>query len=266
MKIDHVFVIGVGGTGSHLVEALGRLLSYHENGTRSITLIDGDSYEEGNMERQLFDSEFLNQNKATAMARRLAFAEVNTYQQYVNRGRFASIINDISPNVEENILVITSVDNHRTRFDILNALEDRPNVVVVNPGNALYSGHVMVWAKVNGEQKMVHPFDRYDDIRNPTDQIPGFGGCQAEAVSQPQLIIANAFAAVLVLNLVSSILNDVPVFDEVHFNGPRMRVVTSGNPINIMEAPAVARLERTQPQEELEEENEEEGVNLFDNF
>ena len=265
MKIDHAFIVGVGGTGSHLVEPLVRLLAYHENGTRRITLIDGDVYEEGNMERQLFDRQFLNQNKASAMAERLNFIEVNTVERYIDQAGFISVLDRYVPNVEETVLVITSVDNHRTRFDILNALESRPNVVVINPGNALASGHVMAWVKSDSEMRLVHPFDRYPDIRNPTDAIPGQEGCQAVAVSQPQLIIANAFAAVLTLNMVHSILNDIPIFDEVHFDGPRMRMVTSGQPVRLSEAPAVERLVESEPEPE-EEEASEEGVNIFDNF
>ena len=42
MKFKHVFLIGVGGTGSHLVGPLVQLMRFHPEGTNDITLIDGD--------------------------------------------------------------------------------------------------------------------------------------------------------------------------------------------------------------------------------
>lgn len=45
MKFHTCLMIGCGGTGSHLVEPLTKLLMHHKNGTLKIYVADGDVYE-----------------------------------------------------------------------------------------------------------------------------------------------------------------------------------------------------------------------------
>ena len=71
MKFKHVFVIGAGGIGSNLMEPLARVLAYHPDGTKNMTIVDGDVYEEKNQIRQLFDAEYVGSNKAEALATRI---------------------------------------------------------------------------------------------------------------------------------------------------------------------------------------------------
>jgi hypothetical protein len=267
MKINKAIVVGVGGTGTHLVEALGRLLSYHPDGCRNLALIDGDSYEEKNSERQLFDASYIDENKAAATGSRLDFLSPKVYAEYVNQDRFGAILSEFAPNLEDNVLIIASVDNERTRHEILNALEARPNCIYISPGNERTTGHSVLWAKTNGVSRMTHPFERYENIRNPTDQIPGFS-CQEEAVSFPQLIIANAYAAVTTLNLVQNILDDKPVSDEIVFCSDRMVVKGRAAKINLSEnipEPVVVVTEPELEPVEVSAETEDEGF-LFDNY
>src|SRR5262245_49713273 len=58
------YVIGCGGGGSWLVPKLKKLV-WQDN---EICLIDGDTLEEKNLDRQLFDEEHLGKNKALALA------------------------------------------------------------------------------------------------------------------------------------------------------------------------------------------------------
>lgn len=92
MKFKHVFLIGVGGTGSHLIGPLVQLLRFHPEGTNDITLIDGDVYEEKNFNRQLFGEGDLGENKARATANRLNKETVRTIAQYVDKEKFARIL------------------------------------------------------------------------------------------------------------------------------------------------------------------------------
>lgn len=45
MSINRVYLVGVGGTGSHLLEPLSKLFVYHPQGCTDITVIDGDEFE-----------------------------------------------------------------------------------------------------------------------------------------------------------------------------------------------------------------------------
>jgi len=66
-----VCVVGCGGLGGHVIEMLGRL------GVGSLTVIDGDVFDESNLNRQILSTESLiGKSKALAAASRLA--EVNS--------------------------------------------------------------------------------------------------------------------------------------------------------------------------------------------
>ena len=94
MKFDHVFLIGLGGTGSHLVGPLVQLLWHHPNGTGSVTLIDGDKYERKNATRQVFKEVALGANKAEASAERVVgvLGAVTTVNEYVDKEKFTRLL------------------------------------------------------------------------------------------------------------------------------------------------------------------------------
>ena len=45
MKFDKCILVGAGGVGSHLANALVRLLQYHQNGTTNFHIYDLDHFE-----------------------------------------------------------------------------------------------------------------------------------------------------------------------------------------------------------------------------
>jgi molybdopterin/thiamine biosynthesis adenylyltransferase len=234
MKFKHVFVVGAGGIGSHLLEPLVRLLAYHENGTKNVTIVDGDVYEEKNQVRQLFNAEFVGRNKAEVLAEQMAQAvhPIQHVPEYVNKDKFLDLLTR-EVDLEDPVMVVTAVDNHASRKAIIEALDEGefPNFVFLSGGNGYSNGQVMTYAKVQGEPGTVHPFEKYDDLKYPADHIPGDPGCQVEAVSTPQLITANASAALGLLWTVQSMLDDGEWFEELHFDTVKMKLVSQGNPI-----------------------------------
>tara|TARA_R100001244_G_scaffold25113_5_gene25717 strand:- start:3547 stop:4293 length:747 start_codon:yes stop_codon:yes gene_type:complete len=228
MKIDHAIIIGAGGTGSHLIEPLVRLLHYHEDGTKSITVIDGDQYEDSNSTRQLFSKELMGVNKAEAQGRKIDFAELRIVPEYVNDLKMRRVMNEIGAAEDDMILLILAVDNHATRSAVMKMLtsDEYQNFAVLSPGNDFSHGQVVCWARINGEDKTQHPFERYPLLEFPEDNIPGLG-CAEEAVSTPQLIMANALAAVSTNLYVSNILDNKPIPDEIHFNVYSLKIVPS---------------------------------------
>lgn len=278
MKIDHAIVIGTGGTGTHLVEPLARLLAYHEDGPRTLTLVDGDKYEEGNMNRQLFDEKFLGKNKAEATAERLEFCkpeegkehsiDIRVAPQYVDGERFSKLLSEIVEDKNEMVLVITSVDNHATRSAIIRVLEhELKNFLFLSPGNDYSHGQVLLWLRRGRPEDEVgfditqHPFEKYETLQFPEDHIPGIG-CAAEAVSTPQLITANMSAALGCMLYVSNYLDGNKLYEEIHFDCNRMKMVaqpdrTVGNvPIEI--TPEMwKKLEEIEAKKKEEEERKE---------
>jgi molybdopterin/thiamine biosynthesis adenylyltransferase len=78
-----VCVVGCGGLGGYAVETLGRL------GVGTITAIDGDVFDETNLNRQLYsDTQALGKSKAAAAKRRMALVNpgirVNAVEAFIN--------------------------------------------------------------------------------------------------------------------------------------------------------------------------------------
>ena len=80
----NVIIIGCGGIGSHLIGPLVQYLcslSVDER-PKELTLIDGDSYEESNLDRQSFHASKVGQNKADVQAERLNVLYTNLMDFY----------------------------------------------------------------------------------------------------------------------------------------------------------------------------------------
>ena len=192
-EIKSYILIGAGGTGSHFIApALAYLDSYHRNaGTEyQFVVIDGDNYDSGNLERQLFTPGFVSSNKAEAMAQ--------MYNRYpvIPVGRFIGKA-ELSEMFQDGDTVFIAADNHSIRALVQDRALELQDCVVINAGNELHDGNVQLWVRENGENATpkltyMHPEITYiaaDDRAPMTCQqaatLPGGG----------QLILANQQAA-----------------------------------------------------------------------
>lgn len=228
MKFKHVFVIGLGGTGSHLIGPLTQLMRFHPEGTNEFTLIDGDVYENSNAVRQVIGEGNIGKNKARATAERLESTTIRTVAQYIDKDKFMALLDKTLPDKDESFLVIPCVDNHATRKAILEALDEseRKNYFWISPGNGYDKGMVVMHVKEDGETLTVHPSHKYADFADPDDAIPtGGDGCIDNVPSAPQLIIANFTAACATLNAIANLLDEKGWYEEYHFNCRKNKLV-----------------------------------------
>lgn len=229
MKFDAVFVIGVGGTGSHLIGPLTQLMSYHSEGCTNIVVIDGDNYEDNNASRQVFSSGHLGANKAVATVERIGHPDLRAVAAYVNEESFGKLLQTHVPSKKSKILVITSVDNHATRKAIIDCLDNNKylNFFLFSPGNQFSTGQVISYVKHKGKIVGNHPYQKYPEMQTPDDFIPGtVEGCAAMMTSTPQLILANMAAAWGVLSNVYGLLEEKGWFDEIHFDSVKAKIVS----------------------------------------
>ena len=103
-----ICVVGCGGLGGYIIEMLARI------GIGSLTLIDGDVFEESNQNRQIFSTEKnLGTPKAKAAAARVKLInkEVNVtyYHDFLDEENGAALIGDVN-------LVIDALDNVPARM------------------------------------------------------------------------------------------------------------------------------------------------------
>lgn len=231
MKLTACVLVGCGGTGGMLAEPLARLLAYHPNGlgptprVSQLALVDGDTFEARNAQRQLGTEPGV--LKAVALAARVPVPHV-VIPKYVDRQSFREdVLGGIPDHATRGLGVILAVDNHATRKEILLALQDAgvQNLLCLSPGNDLRHGQVICWARSGGVDLIPNPLSsykdgtpRYPELDRPTDRLPG--GCIAAAPSTPQLLLANALAATICLAYVTAWLDDAVIYPRTDFGHP----------------------------------------------
>ena len=185
--------IGAGGTGTHLI---GSILAYLETHHRTdgeewqYVIIDGDNFDLGNLERQLFDPGMTSQNKAESMAQMYNRYPVIAVPRFIGR-------DDLQTMFGEGDTVLICADNHSIRALVQERALELENSTVINAGNEMHDGNVQLFVRRDGKNEtppitFLHPeivFVAEDDRAAMTCQqaaaLPGGG----------QLILANQAAA-----------------------------------------------------------------------
>jgi len=208
-------LVGCGGTGATLAPQLARLLYYHSNGPERLDLVDADTIEERNLERQPFDPEAVGGGKAATLAGYLwePFPDLacRAHCDYLDRPLALKFLR-----AEPNPMIILAVDNDATRKASLEACDMiNGDFLWISPGNADASagsgtirGTVCWWGRREGVTIGVDPRTCFTNIASPGDDIPRVGTCTEQAPSHPQLIAANFLAAAWTLAVVDAALND----------------------------------------------------------
>lgn len=228
MKIERLIVVGCGGIGSHFVPLALRLLRYGgEPFWKRTEFIDGDKYEEKNLHRQSFDAALLGENKASVMseAYEYLFPDAHTIDvtnRYVEHDEdFASILarGTSEQKDDEWTFVGLCLDNDATRKMVYEACRMvKANVVVVDMANELYTGDVIVWVHTkDGKEICPYPPAFYPNIGEPKDRPPQ-AYCQMAAPDTPQIVTANAMAAVVGADYLFRMLRDMPIKAQVSFD------------------------------------------------
>lgn len=190
-------IIGAGGIGQYLAPALFKLLLYHPRGTDQLVLADGDNYQAHNNSRQFVST--VGENKAVALARSLP-PSVQVIDKFINGANALKYLSYL----DTPALIVPAVDNLATRKLVLETLDRLElDYIWLSPGNE-YSTYMCSFYIPN--KGMIHPLDRYPNLKDPKDVIPG--GCIEEHPSTPQLIAANLQAAAAAVTLVTNYLDN----------------------------------------------------------
>ena len=124
----HICVVGIGGVGSWVVEALAR------NGVGKITLVDGDTISRGNTNRQIHTLEStIGQSKVEVMRQRILDINpecgVQVIEQYIDGDNLRDILE------RGYDCVIDAIDGFRTKANIIYCCK-RNKIPVVTTGGA----------------------------------------------------------------------------------------------------------------------------------
>lgn len=186
----NIKVIGLGGIGSVLVGRLARYLEYSFHDSVFLTLIDGDSYEVKNRERQDFKRIG---NKASVQVQ-----ELMEYSNFLTKSiREYTTKDTVSEHIQDGDVIFLCVDNHKTRKIVSEYCGTLENVTLISGGNDITDGNVQIYVRKEGQDLTPSLTAYHREIQTPADKSPDEMSCEELSVSEPQLYFVNAAIAIL---------------------------------------------------------------------
>jgi molybdopterin/thiamine biosynthesis adenylyltransferase len=179
------YIIGCGGVGSAITPSFCLLKSPEQ-----ITLIDGDTIEPKNLNRQMFERSQVGQNKAEALARKFG---CHSMGEWFAHGKIRHHRSD---------WLICLVDNHRTRLEALEVC-DESGCQAIFAANETHSSEAYyyrrIWKGSARDPRVYYPEINTDESGDPRSASIG---CTGEAQEHNrQLVSANLMAAALAEHL-----------------------------------------------------------------
>jgi len=224
-----VILVGAGGIGTWLAEGVARRLEWKFPGS-ALIIVDGDNYEQKNMERQNFTKMG---NKASVKALELTEKFEKTsfipVPKWVVGDDFKGVSDEESSKIKASDLlndgdvVLGFVDNFAARKILFDAAAQLKNVDVFTGGNddALY-GSIYHYQRRDGKDITEHPVTFHPEYENPPDKNPGELSCQerAEIDGGTQLLATNMAVAALILGRMNHVIvnNQKPEATEIYFD------------------------------------------------
>jgi molybdopterin/thiamine biosynthesis adenylyltransferase len=183
--MNSIYIIGAGGVGSWLAPAMCKLVK-----PENIIVVDGDKLEKKNLDRQLFDPEAVNLNKAQALA---AIYDCRAKPEYFTAGVMA---------IDRNDFFMVCVDNNPARVSVLETC-DSSGAQAIFGSNEVSSAEAFyynpAWKGSPHDPRIYYPEIVTDTRFDPRHKSIG---CTGEAQEKNrQLVSANISAMSLMLQL-----------------------------------------------------------------
>jgi molybdopterin/thiamine biosynthesis adenylyltransferase len=228
MDPKRVVLVGAGGIGTWLSEGVVRLLEWKYPGS-ALIIVDGDSYEQRNLERQSFTQVG---NKASVKALELTKQFNQTLVIPIPKW----VVSDEHPETDddsskiratqlitEGDIVLAVVDNFAARKILFDAASKLNNVDVFTGGNDdnLF-GSIYHYRRRDGVDVTAHPVETHPEYQNPPDRNPGEMSCQerAEVEGGTQILATNMAVAAMILGRIQHTIvsEQNPEQSEIYFD------------------------------------------------
>jgi len=203
-----IVIVGLGGIGTILSDKLCQFLHYYKGGLADdenfaremgteppifdeikIILVDGDTYEVRNRQRQDFSQIGLKsevkERDLSEIYGKLSYQSIN---EYITEANISDIIKDGD-------IVFVCVDNHKSRKIVNNHCKTLQNITVFSGGNGFHLASAQRYIRRNGSDILPDLTKFHPEIEDSGNDHPNDLGCQELAQSEPQLIFANMGAA-----------------------------------------------------------------------
>jgi molybdopterin/thiamine biosynthesis adenylyltransferase len=220
MNYLSIKILGLGGVGSVLCEKISRFLNYSRDIRANITLIDGDSYEAKNYQRQEFTilgnkSEI----KGGDLEEKFPELELDFYPEYINQ-------HNINQVIKTDDIVFLCVDNHKTRMITSNYCNNLNNITLISGGNEFTDGNVQIYVRKGGKDLTPDLCAYHPEIANPVDKLPEEMSCEELANSDPQLYFTNVWVATIMCSAFYNVVikNQIGT-SEIYFDMKQMSMI-----------------------------------------
>ncbi len=170
---SHVVILGCGGLGGFVSEMLTRI------GVGTLTLIDGDVFEEHNLNRQNFSSiQTLGQNKAKVLAHKLQ--EINPALHVNIQPTFLSLPNDENLLLKANVIV-DALDNPELKCSVARWAKENHNAFV----HGAIAGY---YAQFSSCDTLENLYRTSGDGAEKTSGNPSFTVCFAASIQSAEVV------------------------------------------------------------------------------
>lgn len=222
----NIVCVGAGGTGGNFLKEFGRFLKffYEERTSWKLTIIDGDTVEERNAERQPFTSTDVMQHKASVMAEGLVDCIGLSSSQVCACPVYLDTVEQlkglIPNNYGDNVLVLIGcVDNHRARQVLHDRFQSEKNCIYLDAANEFEEGEVVVGIRMKGKEIAPPRGYYFPEVLTDKGKRASELSCGAVNVTAPQHQITNLAAAQHLLSFMVNIMKYHRVEGGVlHFN------------------------------------------------
>jgi len=185
------YLIGCGGIGGWLALALVKMLSSEDE----LVLMDGDKFEEKNLDRQMCSKRDIGKSKARCLRGTLAAGarcKISILEEYLGE--------DVDFAFSSDSWVLTGVDNHPARLRTLN-LCDNVGVPCISAANGYEDAEAFMYSPKWSDTPM-DPRKYYPELLDDVQGDPLAPPCTGEVLeSTPQLAMANMCAAAHAMQL-----------------------------------------------------------------
>ena len=241
----NIVQIGAGGNGGYLTQRLAKLLhALSEKDYRfsfSYKIIDGDSVETKNLQRQPFIEEDVGMFKAQVLAERYQDAydglPIMYKNEYVETAKqIEQLVYMEQPFYKHHIpIILGCVDNNATRQLIHEAYQNIPNCIYIDSGvesmdeegseDSGYSGQVVCGAKMHNQFYLEPIGEVYPNILEDKDSRLPTQACGEQVANHPQRMQTNETAALVMMGYLNTLLSDhVLLSHYTNFNARTMLI------------------------------------------
>lgn len=223
--VYHIVVVGCGGTGGFFIKEFGRFMA-RSRAKILLTMIDGDTVEQHNLDRQSFQDEDIGLPKSTVLAEALVAcfgipqSRVTSYPCYITGVEQLSGIVHNSYHLFLNETTYTSdylhlpiligcVDNHAARIVMHNFyMSYSDNIFYFDSANEYSHGEVVFAGRGKTEELAPPRGVVFPEVLSSTEKARTELSCAELNIHEPQHIVTNMLAANLLLSKTCSLVTE----------------------------------------------------------